>query len=102
MSDSQVKGQRGRVLRAFLEAPGREVPLPELLKIAAQYSARIFELRAIGFRITNRTATIAGVKHSWFRLESVPTRKLETKGSGNNADLQQNLFDVSRQHNDLG
>jgi hypothetical protein len=45
-----------------------EVGLPEILKIAAQYSARIHELRALGHRIVNRRE---GGK-SFFRLVKAP------------------------------
>jgi hypothetical protein len=48
------------------------VPLPQIADCAAQYNARIFELRRLGFRITNRTKEIDGVRHSWFRLVRSP------------------------------
>jgi hypothetical protein len=63
--------QRDQLLALFLH--DREVPLPEILAFGiAQYNARIFELRRLGFRIKNRTKEINGVKHSWFRLVQKP------------------------------
>src|SRR5437667_8319536 len=44
------------------------VPLPEILACAAQYKARIHELRRMGFTIKNRTERVHGERHSWFRL----------------------------------
>jgi hypothetical protein len=102
------KSQRSEILRAFLNAPGREVALPELLQIAAQYSARIFELRKQGFRITNRIKVVDGVRHSWFKLESSPAPTLPNdmkKGAATPAksDGADSLFgDMSVQHLDLG
>jgi hypothetical protein len=61
-------GQRAQMLQRLIAEKGGKVPLPELLKISAQYNARIFELRRLGFRIDNETKVIAGVKHSWFWL----------------------------------
>ena len=53
-------------------ARGGWVPLPEITNCAAQYNARIFELRRLGFRIENRTRKVNGQRHSWFRLETFP------------------------------
>lgn len=64
--------QRGRILRLLLEARGDWVPLPAIVALAAQYSARIFELRRRGFRIENRTQKVGDSRHSWFRLELGP------------------------------
>ena len=66
--------QRGRILRLLIEARGREVPLQEIAACAAQYNARVFELRRLGFRIENRTKEVSGVKQSWFRLVSSPAQ----------------------------
>jgi hypothetical protein len=63
------KTQRSAILKLLIAAHGQEVPLPRIADLAAQYNARLFELRRQGFRIINRTRTIDGVKHSWFRLE---------------------------------
>jgi hypothetical protein len=41
---------------------------------AAQYNARVLELRRLGFNIENKTERVEGVRHSWFRLlDDVPT-----------------------------
>jgi hypothetical protein len=64
--------QRSAILRLLTDARGSWVPLPEILKCAAQYSARIHELRrelaSRGLEIQNRTQRINGQRHSWFRL----------------------------------
>ena len=62
--------QRGKILALLIAARGDWVPLPEITECAAQYNARIFELRRLGFRIKNRTQDVNGVRHSWFRLET--------------------------------
>lgn len=67
-----ARSQRDRILQRLIEARGDWVPLPEIAAYAAQYNARIFELRRLGFAIENRTREIDGVRHSWFRLDSVP------------------------------
>jgi hypothetical protein len=63
--------QRGRILNLLISARGGWVPLPEIAACAAQYNARIFELRRLNFQIENRTKEIDSVRQSWFRL--VPT-----------------------------
>lgn len=68
MKDSRAT-QRGRILELLIDARGEWVPLPKIVACAAQYNARIFELRHLGFRIKNRTREVGGEKHSWFRLE---------------------------------
>lgn len=72
MKDSH--GQRGKIMELLKAADGSWVSLPEIMDCAAQYNARIFELRRLGFRIENRTKEIAGVRHSWFRLVTEPKR----------------------------
>jgi hypothetical protein len=65
--------QRERILELLVAAHGNWVPLPSVQACGAQYNARIFELRRGGFRIVNRIREVNGQRHSWFRLESVPT-----------------------------
>src|SRR5258707_14623760 len=65
--------QRARILRLLVQARGAWVPLPEIMACAAQYNARILELRRRGFNIENRTERVAGARHSWFRLIAAPT-----------------------------
>ena len=67
MKDS-LKGQCSAILKVLLEAKGGEVPLPEITQLAAQYNARIWTLRRMGFQIENRATVVNGTKHSWFRL----------------------------------
>ena len=64
--------QRDRILRLLIDARGAWVPLPEIMACAAQYNARIFELRKQSFTIENRTEVIDDVRHSWFRLVDSP------------------------------
>ena len=65
--------QRGKILALLVAASGGWVPLPEILALGiAQYNARIFELRKRGLNVENRTETIEGVRHSWFRLVDFP------------------------------
>lgn len=69
--------QRSQLLALLKSRRGEWVALPEVMGVAgAQYNARIYELRGLGYRITNLTQEIDGVRKSWFRLEigSVPTR----------------------------
>jgi hypothetical protein len=64
--------QRGRILGVLIAAKGDWVPLPRIAELAAQYNARIFECRRLGFKILNRTAERDGERRSWFRLISGP------------------------------
>jgi hypothetical protein len=64
--------QRGQILALLIAARGDWVSLPKITECAAQYNARIFELRRLGFRIINRTRQVNGQRHSWFRLVSLP------------------------------
>jgi hypothetical protein len=58
----------------LIEARGAEVPLREILPLAAQYNARIWSLRKIGFKIVNRTEEVDGARRSWFRLIPGPVQ----------------------------
>jgi hypothetical protein len=62
------KTQRDAILGLLLSARGGWVELPEIMRLAAQYGARIFELRRLGFHIENRIRDVDGTRHSWFRL----------------------------------
>lgn len=73
---SSHASQCGRILGVLRAARGAWVPLPKIVECAAQYNARIFELRRVGYRITNRTREVDGERHSWFRLESPPADAL--------------------------
>ena len=60
--------QRDRIFQLLLEGEGRWIPLYEILPLAAQYNARIKELRDAGHMIQNRTEHRNGTIYSWFRL----------------------------------
>jgi hypothetical protein len=63
------KTQRDAILGLLVRARGAWVPLPKILELGcAQYNARIFELRRLGFHIENRGETRDGVRHTFFRL----------------------------------
>jgi hypothetical protein len=64
--------QRAKILALLFAACGAWVPLPKIMACAAQYNARIFELRRMGFNIENRTERVDGVRRSWFRLLNSP------------------------------
>lgn len=68
MDDSRTT-QRSKILAELVSARGAWVPLYRVTQHAAQYNARIFELRRMGFVIRNRTREVGGERHSWFRLE---------------------------------
>lgn len=70
MSYGKGKTQRAAILRLLIAARGGWVPLPEIMAYAAQYNARVFELRRLGFHIENKTEHVNSACHSWFRLVS--------------------------------
>jgi hypothetical protein len=74
-----AKSQRARILRLLIDARGEWVPLPEIMACAAQYNARILELRRAGFNIENRTEGVDGARHSWFRLLNSSSLAAKTK-----------------------
>lgn len=67
--------QRGHILKLLMAARGGWVALPEIAACAAQYNARIFELRRLGFSIENRRERVKGELHTWFRLAPTPPPK---------------------------
>jgi hypothetical protein len=67
---SSRSNQRARILALLISARGDWIPLPQIAACAAQYNARVFDLRRMGFKIVNRTRDVNGVRYSWFRLES--------------------------------
>jgi hypothetical protein len=73
MVGAKNKTQSAAILRLLIDAHGAWVPLPEIMACAAQYNARIFELRRLGFHVENRTEMVIGFRHSWFRLLTSPT-----------------------------
>jgi hypothetical protein len=68
-----AKTQRARILRLLIDAHGAWVPLPQILALGiAQYNARLWELRRLGFVIENKSESVDGARHSWYRLVSSP------------------------------
>jgi len=76
-----LKTQREQILNLLFSARGGWVPLPKIAACAAQYNARVLELRRLGYRIANRTQDVNGVRHSWFRLESGPSPAVIAKSA---------------------
>ena len=62
--------QRECILERLIDARGGWVPLPKIAACAAQYDARIHELRRMGFQIpAPRIETVNGQRHTWYPLE---------------------------------
>ena len=66
--------QTARIVAMFRERSPNWVPLTDILALRiSQYGARIYQARhKWGLNIENRTETIDGKKHSWFRLVEPP------------------------------
>lgn len=71
--------QDDRIERLFKIRPNEDIPLPEIQHFAAQYNARIFELRRKGMHIENKTKIIDGKRHSWYRY--IPEKSLQYEGN---------------------
>lgn len=87
--------QRTRILHVLVDAGGEWVPLPSILALGvAQYNARIFELRRLGFKIENRSETDieTGARHSWFRLRSLSEQSPFEKAHQKDLDQAAPLF----------
>ena len=72
---SEFHGQRGAILELLRSRKGQWIELFHFIQLAAQYNARIFELRRAGFGIENKTARVNGQVHGWFRLVSEPDER---------------------------
>jgi|ERR1039458_984177 hypothetical protein len=81
--------QRARILGRLIAAHGAEVPLSEISSLAAQYNARIWSLRKMGFKIVNRTEEVDGVRRSWFRL--IPAGPVQTPPAAEHDDNPQTI-----------
>jgi hypothetical protein len=98
MSDRQT--QRGAILGLLVSARGSWVELPEIMRLAAQYNARLWELRRMGFKIENRIRDVGGIRHSSFRLiPSGQTRAVRPEPRSSIAEpgarvTQERLFEV--------
>ena len=65
-----------RIAELLRQHAGQWVSLQQILQLGiAMYAARIWQLRhELGLNIENRTETVNGTKHSWYRLaETSPT-----------------------------
>ena len=60
--------QRDKILTLLQSRANGWVALYEILPLAAQYSARVCELRKMGHCIENKVAHHDGQVRSWFRL----------------------------------
>lgn len=70
----QSSTQREKIKELLWNHFGQWVPLPEILPLAAQYSARVHELRRElrpnGYEILNKAKRQGdGTIHSWFKLD---------------------------------
>ena len=66
---TNARTQRDRLLDLLKAGRGAWIPLPEILALGiAQYSARICELRKLGYRVENRRERVDGVQHTYFRV----------------------------------
>jgi hypothetical protein len=96
VSADSHKSQRSALLALLLRAKGAEVSLLEILRLnIAQYSARIHELRKLGFRIVNRTECRDGKRCSWFRLEPGPLPSKPQTPAETQPKLQQETLALS-------
>ena len=72
-----MNNQRQRIKQLFIDRTGEWIPVPEIFRLAAQYNARIYELRAEGMDIENKTEIREnGVKYSWYCYTS-PIKQME-------------------------
>ena len=93
------KTQEAIILELLIRACGEWVPLPQILAIAAQYNARLYALRRVGYRIENRTELAGGRRLSWFRLVLQPGGAAPQEGFQSPPSLFENpnppLFEFS-------
>ena len=68
-----MKHQRDKMRNLFVRNPFTWIPLPEIMKIAAQYNARVYDLRREGMNIINKKKRVDGIDHSWFKY--LPTEE---------------------------
>lgn len=64
--------QEQEIETLFKRRPGEWIALPEIMRHAAQYNARLFELRQKGMTIENRKEKVNGQWHSWYRYMPQP------------------------------
>ncbi len=66
-----MKNQLATIRSMFISRQNQWIPLYEIMGIAAQYNARIYSLRQEGMAIINKTKIYGGVKHSWYKNETL-------------------------------
>ena len=85
----EKKSQRDAILGLLVSARDQWVELPEIMRLAAQYNARLWELRRLGFKIENRIRDVGGNRHSWFRLiPSEQAKAMRPEPNNSNATQQ--------------
>lgn len=62
-----MKNQKANIRWLFESKPNQWIPLYEIMRFAAQYNARIHELRREGMKIECKIETVNGERHTWYR-----------------------------------
>jgi Helix-turn-helix domain len=87
-SNTNSHTQRSRILALLIAAHGEPVFLPQILELRiSQYSARIHELRELGFRIVNERERRNGKLFTSFRLVPNETAELPAPKSESDTPL---------------
>jgi hypothetical protein len=81
ISSATRANQCSKILGLLIAARGSWVSLLDIKECGAQYNARIYELRRLGFGIENRIGETDGVRRSWFRLTSTPSPVNESQSN---------------------
>ena len=84
--------QQTKILELLVAARGGWVPLPDVMRCAAQYNARIYELRHQGYCIRNRTRIVIRIRHSWYRLENITPMSPPPPAKPKPSSVQPSLF----------
>ena len=92
-----LPGQNGRILSLLRDSGGSWVPLPKILALGvARYSARILELRRLGFQIENRLEYVNGTCRSFYRLLITPNSKIGERPKNTEVATKRELPTVNR------
>jgi hypothetical protein len=107
MGHDTRKTQRSSILALLIAAKGLWVPLPDILELRiSQFGARLYELRHyLHLNIENRTETVDGVRHSWYRLNPGTTNSMASAPNIplSNQQVSDHLFpDMTERHRDDG
>lgn len=87
MTDSR-SAQCAKILDRLIATRGDWVSLSEITDRAAQYNARILELRRLVFQIENLTKEVDGVRHSRFRMITGPEQPIRSQQTDRIAQAQ--------------